>query len=111
MVQIAERLSRGDYFAAAMAILAEDGVAGLTTTRLCQRLEVTRGSLYHHFESGPAFHDALIEHWDEHADCDRAFAWPPGFSLIIIAAHTITTAAIMKNFHDPAWWGRSCFGA
>lgn len=61
---VAERLTRGDYFAAAMAILAEDGVAGLTTTRLCERLNVTRGSLYHHFESGPAFHQALIEHWE-----------------------------------------------
>jgi AcrR family transcriptional regulator len=64
VVQIADRRTREDYFAAAMAILAEDGVAGLTTTRLCERLEVTRGSLYHHFESGPAFHDALIEHWE-----------------------------------------------
>lgn len=47
-----------------MEILAEEGVAGLTTTRLCERLYVTRGSLYHHFESGPAFHEALIEHWE-----------------------------------------------
>lgn len=64
MIQVADRLTRSDYFAAAMAILGEDGVAGLTTTRLCERLDVTRGSLYHHFESGPAFHDALIEHWE-----------------------------------------------
>jgi AcrR family transcriptional regulator len=64
VVQVAERLTPNDYFGAAMSILAEDGVAGLTTTRLCQRLDVTRGSLYHHFESGPAFHDALIEHWE-----------------------------------------------
>lgn len=64
VVPVAERLTRNDYFAAAMAILAEDGVAGLTTTRLCERLDVTRGSLYHHFESGPAFNDALIEHWE-----------------------------------------------
>jgi AcrR family transcriptional regulator len=65
VVQVTDRLTRDDYFAAAMAILAEDGVAGLTTTRLCQRLAVTRGSLYHHFESGPAFHEALIEHWED----------------------------------------------
>jgi AcrR family transcriptional regulator len=65
MAQVADRLSRDDYFRAAMAILAEDGVAGLTTTRLCDRLQVTRGSLYHHFESGPAFHGALIDHWEQ----------------------------------------------
>lgn len=64
VAQVADRLSRDDYFDAAMAILAEEGVAGLTTTRLCERLDVTRGSLYHHFESGPAFHGALIEHWE-----------------------------------------------
>ncbi len=58
------RRSREDYFAAAMAILAEEGATGLTTTRLADRLEVTRGSLYHHFASGPAFHQALIEHWE-----------------------------------------------
>ena len=64
VTQVTDRRTRGDYFAAAMAILAEEGVAGLTTTRLCERLAVTRGSLYHHFESGPAFHDALIDHWE-----------------------------------------------
>ena len=64
VAQVADRLSRDDYFGAAMAILAEEGVAGLTTTRLCERLDVTRGSLYHHFESGPAFHGALIDHWE-----------------------------------------------
>jgi AcrR family transcriptional regulator len=64
VAQVLDRRTRNDYFAAAMAILADDGVAGLTTTRLCDRLEVTRGSLYHHFESGPAFHDALIDHWE-----------------------------------------------
>jgi AcrR family transcriptional regulator len=64
VTQVTDRRTRDDYFAAAMAILAEEGVAGLTTTRLCERLAVTRGSLYHHFESGPAFHDALIDHWE-----------------------------------------------
>lgn len=58
------RLTPDDYFAAAMAILASDGVAGLTTTKVCERLDVTRGSLYHHFASGPAFQEALIEHWE-----------------------------------------------
>ena len=68
-----DRLRPADYFAAALAILAEDGVAGLTTTRLCDRLGVTRGSLYHHFESGPAFQAAFIEHW-EHELTPRVLA-------------------------------------
>ncbi len=65
MPAVTTRLTPDDFYAAAMAILASDGVAGLTTTRLCERLDVTRGSLYHHFESGPAFQDALIGHWED----------------------------------------------
>lgn len=59
-----QRQGPADFFAAALAILAEDGVSGLTTTRLCERLGVTRGSLYHHFANGPAFQTAFIEHWE-----------------------------------------------
>jgi len=59
-----ERLSPGDYFAAAFELLAEGGVGALTTTNVCSRLGVTTGSLYHHFESGPAFYEAFIDHWE-----------------------------------------------
>lgn len=60
----ARRLGADDYLNEAIAVLGEHGVGGLTTTRLCERLGVTRGSLYHHFASGPALHDAVIEHWE-----------------------------------------------
>jgi AcrR family transcriptional regulator len=60
----AERLRPVDYFDAAFELLAEGGVAALTTTNVCQRLGVTTGSLYHHFESGPAFYAAVIDHWE-----------------------------------------------
>lgn len=58
------RLTRSDYLDAAMALLADEGIGALTTTRLCERLGTTRGSLYHHFESGPALRDDLVEHWE-----------------------------------------------
>ncbi|MGW0021476.1 TetR/AcrR family transcriptional regulator [Rhodococcus sp. NPDC003382] len=58
------RLSRSDYFAAGMAILAEEGPRKLTTTNICERIGVTRGSFYHHFSSGPMFRKALIAHWE-----------------------------------------------
>lgn len=47
-----------------MKILATDGPAGLTTTNVCDRLTVTRGSFYHHFADLGAFHEALIAHWE-----------------------------------------------
>ena len=40
------------------------GRGALTTTNVCERLGVTTGSLYHHFESGPAFYAAVIDHWE-----------------------------------------------
>lgn len=58
------RFSRSDYFAAGMAILAEQGPRKLTTTNVCSRIGATRGSFYHHFASGPAFVAALIAHWE-----------------------------------------------
>lgn len=59
-----DRLRPVDYFAAAFDLLAEGGVGALTTTNVCRRLGVTTGSLYHHFESGPAFYEAFIDHWE-----------------------------------------------
>lgn len=63
-VTAAERLKREDYFDAAFELLAEGGKPALTTTSVCERLGVTTGSLYHHFQSGPGFYTALIEHWE-----------------------------------------------
>ena len=59
-----QRLNPVDYFTAAFELLAESGVSALTTTNVCTRLGVTTGSLYHHFESGPAFYEAVIDHWE-----------------------------------------------
>ena len=59
-----KRLNPVDYFAAAFELLAEGGVSALTTTNVCTRLGVTTGSLYHHFKSGPAFYEAVIDHWE-----------------------------------------------
>ena len=60
----AERIKREDYFRAAFELLAKGGKPALTTTSVCERLGVTTGSLYHHFQSGPGFYAAFIEHWE-----------------------------------------------
>jgi AcrR family transcriptional regulator len=58
------RLNPVDYFAAAFELLAEGGAGALTTTNVCSRLGVTTGSLYHHFASGPAFYEAVVDYWE-----------------------------------------------
>ncbi len=58
-----ERLSRGDWIAAARAALVADGVAGVKVDRLTTRVGVTRGSFYWHFKSRAELLDALLEEW------------------------------------------------
>ncbi len=47
-----------------MHLLAEGGIAAVTIANVCARLHVTKGSFYHHFESGPAFHAELLANYE-----------------------------------------------
>ena len=55
-----------DYFEAALGLLAEGGAKVVTIAKLCGRLDVTKGSFYHHFASGPDFMQQLLVYWEEH---------------------------------------------
>ena len=57
------RVTRDDYFAAALAILGEHGPDGLSLAALCERVGVTKGSFYHHFGSMAALHEAMLDAW------------------------------------------------
>ena len=59
------RLGRNDYFKVGMQRLAEGGIGTATIANVCARLHVTKGSFYHHFESGSAFHTELLAHYEE----------------------------------------------
>jgi AcrR family transcriptional regulator len=64
-----ERLTAEDYFREALAVLGEYGSEAMTIAVLCERLEVTKGSFYHHFGSVPAFVDQLLAYWEaEHSE-------------------------------------------
>lgn len=64
-----ERLTPEDYFREALAILGESGSEALTIAQLCERLEVTKGSFYHHFGGMPGFVTQLLEYWErEHSE-------------------------------------------
>jgi len=66
---MAERLSAEDYFGEALAVLGQLGSQALTITALCDRLQVTKGSFYHHFAGMPLFCEQLLEYWErEHSD-------------------------------------------
>ena len=59
------RVSRAEYFEAALEVLAEVGSEALTIAELCSRLGVTKGSFYHHFSGMPDFISALLRFWEE----------------------------------------------
>lgn len=56
----APRRDRDDFVRAAMAIIAEVGPDGLKVGRVCERLGVTTGSFYHHYDGlGVLLRDVL----------------------------------------------------
>lgn len=54
----------GDYFQVAAQILATEGHRSLTIHELCGRLEVSKGSFYHHFDNLADFIERLLHDWE-----------------------------------------------
>jgi AcrR family transcriptional regulator len=65
------RLGLDDWIQAGYALLAEEGIKALKIDRLCERLGVTKGSFYWHFDGMPSYRGALIRSWGELRDEDR----------------------------------------
>jgi AcrR family transcriptional regulator len=57
-------LTRDDYLAVGLDLLAEGGVSAVTIAALCERLGVTKGSFYHHFDDVSGYHEALLVRWE-----------------------------------------------
>lgn len=53
-----------DYYDAAMEILEDSGFLALTAVALCNRMGITRGAFYHHFENFEQFVDGLLSYWE-----------------------------------------------
>jgi AcrR family transcriptional regulator len=61
------RRSRQDWIEEGFRVLAGEGGAGLTVDALCDRLDRSKGSFYHHFEGRPRYIEALLATWEERA--------------------------------------------
>lgn len=60
----ARRLTRDDWTAAALAVIAEGGLAAVAVEPLAERLGTTKGSFYWHFLNREALLDATLERWE-----------------------------------------------
>ncbi len=67
------RRSRKDWIDEGFRILASEGDVGLTVEALCEHLERTKGSFYHHFEGRPRYVEDLLAAWERQAT-DRIIA-------------------------------------
>jgi AcrR family transcriptional regulator len=67
----ASRLSVDDWVQAGFAIIAEEGMKALKIDRLCEKLGVTKGSFYWHFDDMPSYRAVLVQSWAELRDEDR----------------------------------------
>jgi len=68
--QATERLKRQDWIDAAIELLKEAGIGAVTVDRLAAKLNITRGSFYHHFADRTDLLRAMLDHWTH----DRTFA-------------------------------------
>ncbi len=65
------RLSIDDWIEAGFALLTDGGPNALRIDKLCERLQVTKGSFYWHFADMRAYRAALVEAWGDLRDQDR----------------------------------------
>ena len=60
------RLSRDEWLAQALDILAREGQAKLRIDTICAALGVTKGSFYWHFKDRDDFLHKVVEFWSDH---------------------------------------------
>jgi AcrR family transcriptional regulator len=58
-------LTAGDWAAAALTAIGENGLAGIAVEPLATRLGTTKGSFYWHFANRDALVAAALERWEE----------------------------------------------
>ncbi|MDO9601163.1 MAG: TetR/AcrR family transcriptional regulator [Rhodocyclaceae bacterium] len=93
-----EALDRAAWIAAALDIVAQDGIDGLRVEGLAKRLGVTKGSFYWHFKDRRDLIDAVLDDWraGRIRDIRKQTAAAPGNEETALR-HTIEVYAAAKN--------------
>ena len=84
------RLTADDWTDAALELLTSDGVGGVKISRLCTRLDVTKGSFYWHFADLDALWEAMAQRWQATHDAkftelDEIGSLPPDQRVVALA--------------------------
>jgi AcrR family transcriptional regulator len=67
-----QRLTRDDWITAALAAIADGGLAAVGVEPLAARLGATKGSFYWHFKNRDALLEAAIRRWEKETTTDVA---------------------------------------
>ncbi|KVC67780.1 TetR/AcrR family transcriptional regulator [Burkholderia stagnalis] len=86
-------LTRDHWIAAGFDALDREGYPGVSVERLARRLNVTRGSFYHHFRSRDAFVHALLAQWEADYTARMLAHAAQGHSLEDVLARYLAIAA------------------
>lgn len=60
-----KKLEKKAWLVSGFQIIEEEGVVSITIERLCARLNLTKGSFYHHFKNIEGYVKALMDFWLE----------------------------------------------
>src|SRR5260221_12707598 len=88
------RLTRDDWITAALAAIADGGLAAVGVEPLAARLGATKGSFYWHFKNRDALLEAAIRRWEKETTTDvvaeitTAHAAPASQSRRLVASVT-----------------------
>jgi AcrR family transcriptional regulator len=95
--------TRSDWIQTGLTALADNGSEGLRVDRLCQRLDVSKGSFHHHFAGAGDFKQALLAAYESlvvealNEAIEQTAADSPKAALAALTA-SITTA---EGFYRP----------
>jgi AcrR family transcriptional regulator len=94
------RLGADDWVRAALDVMVEEGIAGVKVPRLCERLGVTKGSFYWHFEDRAALIAAALDEWERSATT-ALIEWLDRVDDPIERLHALFTVSFADQEHGP----------
>jgi len=62
------RLTKEDWLKKGLQVLTTKGYTNLRLEYLCEQLEVTRGSFYHHFDDLNDYVDKMMAYWEDNSN-------------------------------------------
>jgi AcrR family transcriptional regulator len=102
------RLNRQDWIDAGIELLAASGIGSVTVESLASRLNITRGSFYHHFSDREDLLKAMLQYWAEEGTYSvreqvASLGLDPSNTLLVLLRMIRTSGAAELDAPVRAW--------